>query len=178
MSVGISVTSLIVHVIMITFIGIVVPFEGCPTTWCGCDGAHIAVFLLMIQVILFLRMSSSSGEASALKSPSWDSSSLLEASSSSIEVAVEVVEVAEIYSSSVIAVEVSSASPAVLWVVWAILPHVSPIVCSTRLIAFLFQSFLSGVLKLLGFRLGPFLVTVFSVGHFLLLLHEVFDLLF
>ena len=157
---------------MIAFICMAVPIVGCPIAGCGSNGAHVTMILIVIQVILLLRITSSSGKASSLKTSSWRTSSL-EASSSSIEGVVEVIETR----SSKVAVEVvATASAPVLRVIRAVFPKVHSIVSPTRLVALSVLPLLLEVFELLCFGLGFLFVVVFLVSHFFLLFHEVFNL--
>ena len=174
MSVRITISSWVMHVIVVTLVGIAVPILGRSMGGCRCNGTSIAEVFVMIEIVLLLRRASPSTKASSLEASSRLHSSL-EASSSSIVAAIEVV---EIRSSSYVADEVASTSTSIPWVVWAVLPEVCAMMSPTRLVALLILSFLFGLFNSLCFNLGSLLVIILFVSHFLLLLHEVFDFLF
>ena len=153
----------------------VVPFPWGSMTNGARDGADIARLFAMIQVILFLWMTSASPKASSLKSSSWEASTLeasaLKASSSAIEVAI-----GDLETSSKVPVEGAASASLILWVVGTVFPKVCAIVCPAQLISFLFLPLLLGFFHLLGF--GSFFGVLLPIRHLFLLLYEIFDFLF
>ena len=168
-----------------SFIGMIVPFTMSGTL-VGTKSAVIALIDSVIMLVeLLLRSASASPKVGRFESSSSGLASVVAKSSARRTSAHVVVAKAgfkvTIEASSKVLIGSTShwlvTFASVLWIQGTVLSEMRSLVGSTWLVALSVFSFLFGFLKLLQLGLCLFLVAVFFVSEFLLLFHEVFDLL-